>query len=311
MNVKKLIRFDWAIKTILRNKKNFSILEGFLSELLGEDVKIQELLESESNKNHAKDKFNRVDVLAKLGEEQLVIIEVQCEAQSDFLSRMLYGVSKVVVQHLQAGERYREIPRVISVNIVYFDLGQGEDYIYRGRTEFKGIHKNDILQLHDSEKKHYPTKIDHISNILPEYYVLKVGAFNLDIRNTLDEWMYALKKSEVKPEFKARGIQEAGEKLSELSLSQEERLAYERYVDNARNARSTIETAYEEGATEGLSKGLAKGLAKGRAEGEMKAKIDMMRNLHQLGISIEQIARGAELSKKEVEAILESGTKMV
>jgi len=54
MKVKKLIRFDWAIKTILRNKKNFSILEGFLSELLGTDVKIQELLESESNKNHTR-----------------------------------------------------------------------------------------------------------------------------------------------------------------------------------------------------------------------------------------------------------------
>lgn len=68
--------------------------------------------------------------------------------------------------------------------------------------------------------------------------------------------MYALKQSEVKPEFKARGIQEAGEKLSELSLSLEERMAYERYVDNPRNARSTIETAYEEGESESLAKGL-------------------------------------------------------
>ncbi len=36
---KKHIRFDWAAKKMLRNKKNFGILEGFLSELLGEDVK--------------------------------------------------------------------------------------------------------------------------------------------------------------------------------------------------------------------------------------------------------------------------------
>jgi len=301
MKVKKLIRFDWAIKTILRNKKNFSILEGFLSELLHTDVKIQELLESESNKNHVRDKFNRVDVLARLGEDQLVIIEVQCEAQSDFLSRMLYGVSKVVVEHLQAGERYRQIPRVISVNIVYFDLGEGEDYIYYGKTEFKGIHKHDILQLHDSQKKHYPTKIDHIANILPEYYVLKVGAFDLRVKNTLDEWMYALKQSEVKPEFKAQGIQEAGEKLSELKLSEEERAAYERYVDNARNARSTIETAYEEGESKGEAKGLAKGLEQGLAEG----KKEMILNLHQLGISLEQIAAAAKLSSGEVKNILE------
>ncbi|WP_373553412.1 hypothetical protein [Haliscomenobacter sp.] len=44
----KHIRFDWAAKKMLRDKKNFGILEDFLSELLGEDVKIEGFLESES-----------------------------------------------------------------------------------------------------------------------------------------------------------------------------------------------------------------------------------------------------------------------
>lgn len=44
-----LIRFDWAVKRLLRNKANFGILEGFLSELLGYDVVIESLLEGESN----------------------------------------------------------------------------------------------------------------------------------------------------------------------------------------------------------------------------------------------------------------------
>ena len=39
MKTKHLIQFDWAIKTILRNKANFLIIEGFLSELLKTDVK--------------------------------------------------------------------------------------------------------------------------------------------------------------------------------------------------------------------------------------------------------------------------------
>ncbi|MBP7215526.1 MAG: hypothetical protein KBA52_07820 [Candidatus Kapabacteria bacterium] len=46
---KKLIRFDWAIKRLLRNKSNFVVLEGFLSELLFDDIKIEQILESESN----------------------------------------------------------------------------------------------------------------------------------------------------------------------------------------------------------------------------------------------------------------------
>ena len=43
---RKLISFDWAIKRILRSKANFEILEGFLSELLKEDITILEVLES-------------------------------------------------------------------------------------------------------------------------------------------------------------------------------------------------------------------------------------------------------------------------
>ena len=152
MKPKKLIQFDWAMKTVLRQKENFPILEGLLSELLGTDVKIESLLESESNKRHAEDKSNRVDIFAKLANGEKVIIELQVDREWDFLARMLYGVSKVVVEHLKEGDRYGEIPRIISVNIVYFDLGHGEDYIYHGTNQFTGIHKKDQLQLTDNEK---------------------------------------------------------------------------------------------------------------------------------------------------------------
>ncbi len=46
---KNLIRFDWAIKRLLRNKADFSVLEGFLSELLKQDITIESILESEAN----------------------------------------------------------------------------------------------------------------------------------------------------------------------------------------------------------------------------------------------------------------------
>ena len=46
-NEKRLVRFDWAIKYLLRNKAHFVILEGFLSELLKEDVEIEQILDTE------------------------------------------------------------------------------------------------------------------------------------------------------------------------------------------------------------------------------------------------------------------------
>jgi len=56
--MRKLISVDWAVKKILRSKENFGILEGFLSELLKEDLKIKQLNESESNKDIAISKQN-------------------------------------------------------------------------------------------------------------------------------------------------------------------------------------------------------------------------------------------------------------
>ena len=51
------IRFDWAMKRLLRNKANFAVLEGFLTTLLRDRIKIQKLLESESNQEEEFDKY--------------------------------------------------------------------------------------------------------------------------------------------------------------------------------------------------------------------------------------------------------------
>ena len=90
---KKLVRFDWAMKKMLRHKANFDILEGFLSELLGEEVKIKQILDSESNKKMEDDKHNRVDILVENSKDELVIVEVQNSKEYDYFHRMLYGTS--------------------------------------------------------------------------------------------------------------------------------------------------------------------------------------------------------------------------
>ncbi len=96
MPKRRLISFDWAMKKLLRSKANFEILEGFLSELLKDNIQIQEILESESNKEGHKGKFNRVDLKVKNQNDEIIIIEVQYEREFDYLQRILYGTSKGV-----------------------------------------------------------------------------------------------------------------------------------------------------------------------------------------------------------------------
>ncbi|HAK78476.1 MAG TPA: hypothetical protein DCM71_16570 [Runella sp.] len=235
---KKLVRFDWAIKRLLRNKTNFVVLEGFLSELLFDNIKIEQILESESNQVLDDDKFNRVDILTKNSKNELIIIEIQSTYEIDYFHRMAYGVSKSISENLKLGQKYSEIKKVISVNIVYFDLGQGQDYIYRGKTNFVGLHQNDILGLSDKQKITFLK--EKVSDIFPEYYLLKVNQFNDNAKDTLDEWVYFLKNSEVKDDFKAKGLKEAGEVLDIMRLAQDDQYGYSRYLDNLHLKASEI-----------------------------------------------------------------------
>ena len=241
---KKLICFDWAIKRLLRNKANFVVLEGFLSELLFDDIKIEQILESESNQETENDKFNRVDILTQNSKNELVIIEIQSTYEIVYFHRMAYGVSKGIAENLKKRQKYAEIKKVISINIIYFDLGQGQDYIYKGKTDFRGIHQNDLLGLSDKQKTTFLK--ENVSDIFPEYYLLKVNQFNDIAIDSLDEWVYFLKNSEVKDEFKAKGLKEAGEVLDIMRLPKDDEYGYNRYLDSLHLKASEIFTLQTE-----------------------------------------------------------------
>lgn len=251
---KKLISFDWAIKRLLRNKANFVVLEGFLSELLFDNIKIRQILESEANQEGEEDKYNRVDLLTENSKNELIIIEIRNTYEIDYFHRMVYGVSKVIAENLYRGKAYSEVKKVISVNIVYFDLGQGEDYIYKGKTDFKGLHKNDILELSDKQKATFSKTA--VSHVFPEYLLIKVNNFNNHATDTLDEWVYFLKNSEVKDEFKAKGLKEAGEVLDYMRLPKEELYSYNRHLD-ALHLKASEMFSLQEEAKYKLKEGIA------------------------------------------------------
>lgn len=284
-----LVRFDWALKRLLRNKATFEILEGFLSELLLVDVKIEQLLESESNKQSVHDKQNRVDLLTEINGSELVLIELQVEAQYDYFHRMVYGASKLITDTMDSGFSYSNVRKVISINIVYFDLGHGSDYVYKGTTDFRGIHTNDILQLSLTQKREF-SGLQSVSDIFPEYYILKVNGFNDIAKNNLDEWIYFLKNSEIKSEFKAKGLLKASKELDVMKLTKADRAAYERYIEDRRVAESSVKTSWLEGKVEG------------KVEGRVEGKLEVARNLQAAGISIEIIMNTTGLSREEIES---------
>jgi predicted transposase/invertase (TIGR01784 family) len=276
---KKLIRFDWAIKRLLRQKANFVVLEGLLSVLMGDSVKIVRMLSEESNKETADDKFNRVDMLAETEKNGLVIVEVQNQRELDYFHRMLYGTSKVVTEYIEEKEKYETIKKIYSLNILYFSLGQGVDFLYRGRTDFRGVFKKDLLLLTKTQQENFkPGK--EPGDLYPEYYILRVEDFNKKAVTPLEEWFSFLKTGVIPENAKAPGLPEARTRLLRDKLSKEERADYEAHINAVVYQNSVIKTSRIEGKAEGKAEGeaigLKKGIAKGKAEGIARTALKMV-----------------------------------
>ncbi len=296
-NSNQVIRFDWAMERLLRNKANFGVLEGLLTTLLNEKITIQKLLESESNQEDEYDKYNRVDMLAENSKGELVLIEVQNNNEYAYFQRMLFGTSKLVTEYINRGEGYDKVRKVYSVNIVYFALGHGTDFVYHGKTEFRGIHNGDILELSPFQKQRF--KVDAVSQLYPEYYILKVNDFNQVAKTPLEEWIYYLSTGNIPSDATAPGLEEARERLKLDSMTKDELSAYYRHLDNVVILRSNIQTE----RMEGLEEGMEKGLKKGREEGRLEANRNTVRNLKKLGATVEFISQATGLSKEEIEAL--------
>ena len=277
----KYIRFDWAVKRMLRDKANFAVLEGLITVLTGEVVKIEELLESEGNQENASDKFNRVDIKAKNSKGDIIIVEVQLTRQLYFLQRMLYGVSKAITEHIEIGNKYDKVKKVYSINILYFDLGKGSDYLYHGKTVFTGVHTNDRLEVNTKEADELRMRVPE--DIFPEYYIIRVNEFNSVATTPIEEWLDYLKNNRIKDDTSTPGLKEARQKLLYLTMSEKERRAYDEHMDDIMVQNDVLDTAEEKGVIKGIM---------------LTAK-----NLKSMGFSIADIMNATGLSEDDIKKL--------
>lgn len=127
------IRFDWAMKRLLRNKANFDVFEGFLITLLGENIKINSLLENKNSVEYEDNKYNRIDFIAESSKGDHIIIEVQNNTEYVYFQRVLFETSKLLTEYINRGICDEKVRKIYCINIMYFDLMSGRDVVYYGK----------------------------------------------------------------------------------------------------------------------------------------------------------------------------------
>ena len=304
MEERTIISFDYAVKYLLRDKADFGILSGFLTELMGRDIVVVSIMESESNKADPTEKTNRVDLKARIDGGELAVFEFQFHQTVDFFGRVMYGVSKAIIEQVSVGDDIYRIRKVYSINIAYYDMSAERDYLFHGKFDgCKGVHyANECIGFN---------AFDEPRDIHPEYYLIKPKRFDGQMRSLFDEWVYVLQTSTVRDDFTAAGIAEAKVKLDLLRMSPDERNRYETYLANRSSVNSALYTSEleghakgrAEGLAEGRVEGLAEGMEKGLAEGEKRKAITIAKNLKDAGIDIDTIVKSTGLSASEIARI--------
>ena len=263
------IRFDWAIKRLLRQKVNFGVLEGFLTVFLGEKITIVELLESEGNQLYEDDKFNRVYAEALNDKGEIIIVKIQNIRKLYYLEQVLYGVAKTITEYISLGE----------------------DYLYHGQNHFICVHTKDQLVVNTKERSVIVSKLS--PEIFPEYILIRINKFDKIAVTPLEEWMDYLKRGTIRPDTMTPGLGEAREKLRYYSMTPEDRYAYDEHLNAVMIQNDVLDSAKLEGYQEGLAESRAenkeKGKAKGLAKGETEANLENAKKMKAMGIDLEMI----------------------
>ena len=302
---RELVSFDFAVKYLLRGKRDFVVLNGFLSELLGKKVEVKSIEDAENIKDGKEDKTNRVDLKAQINGGEIVVFEIQFLLEWDFFGKALFGVCSAIKDQVEAGDVY-DIRKVYSVNIAYFNLKSKKEYLFSGKLNgFQGVHyKDEVIPFAQSRSQKSKKQFE----IHPEYYLILPRMFDEKMRGRFDEWVYILKNSKARADFKAAGIKEAKTKLDYLRMTPEKKKQYVRFLEHRRSARSALETAVGQGELRGerrgIRKGIEKGLKQGRQEGWDEASTKHVKSMHKTGFTVKQIAKGLELSETAVKRIL-------
>jgi flagellar biosynthesis/type III secretory pathway protein FliH len=185
---------------------------------------------------------------------------------------MLYASSRLVVANMEQGMRYERVKKVYSVNLVYFNLGEGTEYLYRGATHFRGSR---ALKLNEAQQKKFRKKYPH--ELFPEYYIIKISNFDDIPKNALDEWIYYFKHTALPDGYSAKGLDEVEKQLKFDDMEPRLKSQYLKILRDLNADENPMLSTWLDGEATGEHKGylagLEKGRKRGRAEGIREGKL--------------------------------------
>ena len=283
-NKKYNLKNDIIFKTFFSRKGNEIFLIDFLEALL--KIKIEEIqVKEEVNLETlaVEEKGGRLDLQAKLNDGIIVNIELQIKNHQNIEERTTYYSSKVISRETERGTEYKDITKVIMINILDYELLGFDEYI------------SDTVIVLDKHREY-----EVLKGI--KWYFIELPKFrkqNPNMNEKLNQWLVFLddyNKEAVKlAEEKNDTLKKARIEMNYLTGDAEVRRLAELREKWEMDRISEIGYAKREGIKEGEKRG--------EKRGEKKGKIEIAKKMIEKGMNIETIIEITGLTKKEIESI--------
>ena len=293
IEIKKLS--DLFARYLFGRNGNEDLLENLVNATLRdfnfEEVKDLEIIDPFNLSENIDLKESIIDVKAKTKDNKIVIIEFQLCGNRNFLDRIFYYISKNIVNELHKGEDYKRVQKIISINLLDFNL----DFEDEGKP-----HR--CFKLIDTEKKNI--SLDYI-----QMHIIEVQRFiNILENSTIEElknnklltWMKFFTSNNLKDIEKE--LKEANPIMTKV-IEEYKRFTSDDKLMRAYDARDAfllgqkmmLSREREEGFEEGMEKGMEKGIE--------KQNYTIAKSMKAENIDIETIKRITGLTIKEIEKL--------
>ncbi|MEK4003335.1 Rpn family recombination-promoting nuclease/putative transposase [Paenibacillus sp. FSL H3-0333] len=211
-------RVDFVFKRIFGSENNKDVLLAFLNRIFTEagEPPLTEiiLMNPYTDKDDPLDKQSIFDVYAKTSEGKLIDIEMQLFNKYDIEKRTLFYWSKRYASQLSEGEKYLELKKCVTINILNYSFLKNDQYhnIFHLREDRTGISLIEDIEVHFLE---LPKLDDH----------------NVPSEGGLINWLLFLKGADISQwevlKMNEPGLEKAMDTLQYLSQDSEARRLYE------------------------------------------------------------------------------------
>lgn len=286
---------DYIFKKIFAKKGNESILKDLLNSILQIKIKsIEVIADANLERQLESNKLGILDLKAKVDEETIVNIEIQIINRYNMIERTLFYWSGLYYNVLQKGADYKEIKKVIAINILdYNEFDEGPYHeIARLRREYLYKILTDKIEIHFIQ-------------------IPKFKKQRKDMKTKLDMWMdfiSQIDEKEVKNAMsKNKEIKKAQEEYEYLTGDEEERRIAFLREKAIRDENSIFDAGkdigFKSGEEHGIKKGKKEGIEIGREQGIEQNKKEIANSMLKEKMPIETIMKVTKLSREEIEKI--------